>query len=147
MPRESACNAKCSAATTRTVARSRSMAQCHFARAPLTPVLVPLVCLLRPRTHPPTLTIYPHLASPATSEPSLTRLRPSCAVGGFTLSGSMLRLLHLSSPFSALRSVYFPFARVMSRYYVTHSLSVVDSTSGGSFGSLFSLFLFYPSGV
>lgn len=52
MLRESACNAKCSAATTRTVARSRSMAQCHFARAPLTPVLVPLVCLLRPRTHP-----------------------------------------------------------------------------------------------
>lgn len=139
MPRESACNAKCSAATTRTVARSRSMAQCHFARAPLTPVLVPLVCLLRPRTHPN------DLPSPCVSGDERTIPHPPSSL---LLSARIHPLwFHVASSasllsvFSALRSVSFPFARVMSRYYVTHSLSVVDSTSGGSFGSLFSLSL------
>lgn len=151
MPRESACNAKCSAATTRTVARSRSMAQCHFARAPPHPRPCPpssVSCALAP-----TLTIYPHLAlsgdERAIPHPPSSLL---LSARGFALS-LVPCCVFCISPLSSFSAPFalslFRSARVMSRYYVTHSLSAVDSTSGGSFGSLFSLsfFLFYASAV
>lgn len=79
---------------------------------------------------------------------SLTLLSPAFVpldVGRFTLSGSMSRLLHFSSPFSALRSVFFPFVRVVSRYYVTHSLPVVDSTSGEFWIAILPLCFMHPA--
>lgn len=148
MLRESACNAKCSAATTRTVARSRSMAQCHFARAPLTPVLVPLVCLLRPRTHPN------DLPSPCVSGDERTIPHPPSSL---LLSARVHPLwFHVASSASLL-SVFCPSLCLFSvpresclditlRIPYLSLTPLLEGVSDRYSLSL-SLFLFYASGV